>query len=636
MKKLMFLLLGLILMSTSVYAQDPTPPGTGVYVMIKDTYQVGTVASGQTHVKLYYANNTPTLVSGVQFRIWYDKNAFGGIAPAPVVTSLNTGFPQDLQFVNNPAEGSMTITLVYTGSSSTFTIPNGELFDVTLTHSANFQSFTSIQPMSITGITPFPNGASDINGMDTALTLHNYGGVFQPQIFNFSGNILTVTGNGAKEIPVVLQSKPKVGPGTWTDLTTSITNIDGVFTFSQAVDITYYDLRLKIQGDALNYGNIVTTADAQKTNNIVLGNVTPVGFDFYSSDVNGSGTITIADVYSIFGRIAGRFSAWPNNVKDVLFFTAAEYASINGSTANQTTTIPGTTNITVDIIDGNPSTITLYVLGRGDANNTGFNMARMTPIEIVNPANAPYHIIDKTIEFDNATQEIELKLPTLNNVEAGNLINVPVEVRSSMDIASLQFGVWYDNTLLEFRGINNSSSVASWATYLNPEDNVVDWGGYSPFGNSNLLKNGNTAFTLQFAALTPTTNWTTSPLWVTRKAAGDYESHDLNIRPTDGLVQILKVNGSGSYELQDNTIIIYPNPTPGITTFTFNLAKGGNTSVVVNDMLGRKLINVVAGDFPKGQYSYSVDLGQLAEGIYCVVLEQDSNKKLIAAKVIKE
>ncbi len=86
-------------------------------------------------------------------------------------------------------------------------------------------------------------------------------------------------------------------------------------------------------------GNVFSTADAQKINQSILAQYTPTGFDFYTMDVNGTdGTISIADVYSVYGRLAGRFSSWPNSKKDVMFFTVSEYNAINGSTANLTAT----------------------------------------------------------------------------------------------------------------------------------------------------------------------------------------------------------------------------------------------------------------------------------------------------------
>ena len=635
MKKLLALFAGLFLLCGSAYAQCPTAPGTGVYVMFNSTYQLGTVAAGTTNVKMCYSNTSPNNISGVQFRVWYDKNAFNG--DAPVVTSLNTAFPQSLKYVTNVTEGSITVTLAYTGNSSTFSIPNGELFNLQLTHSPNFQNFVGAAfptPMAVTGVTPFPAGASDINGLDTALTVHNFGGVFQAPMLNYSGNFLTVTGQGAKNIPVVLQRRA-IGATAWSDVITSTTDVAGAFTFSQPIDLTYYEARIHVVGSTLNAGNIITTADADKANQIVIGSATPLGFDFYSADVNGSNTITVADVYSIFGRIAGRFTAWPNAQPDVLFFTAPQYTAINGSTTSQRTAIPGVNTYDSIITLTGPTTETVYTLGLGDTNNTGFQMARMTPVEIINQNHANQHVIDKTIVFDNATEEIEMKLPTIT-VQEGNLVSIPVTVvTNGTQLGSMQYGVWYDNTLLEFRGIENNESVSNWLSYFNPEDNVIDWGGYDPSTHTNLVKNGDVPFILKFVALQPQDQWTTSPLWVTRKAAGDSASHDVNIRPTDGIVKILKVNGQ-AVNVKGNSFLIYPNPTDGIVTFAFNITESSTATLGLYDMGGKKCLDILTDRFPTGKYSYTVDLGNLPTGVYNVVLNMDKNNQIIGSKLIKQ
>jgi hypothetical protein len=177
MKKILLFLAGLLLTTTAAFSQTcPASPGSGVYVMFDTNYQVGTVQSGETHIRMCFNNSLApaTKITGLQFRVWYDKNAFGG--GAPVVTSLNTSFGQYLQYVTNTTEGSITITLSYTGSSSTFNIPDGQLFDLKLMHSSSFWTYTSISDMKITGVTAFSNRAANIAGMDATLTLHNYGG----------------------------------------------------------------------------------------------------------------------------------------------------------------------------------------------------------------------------------------------------------------------------------------------------------------------------------------------------------------------------------------------------------------------------------------------------------------------------
>lgn len=638
MKKLLMSIVGVFLLNVSAFGQVcPSAPGTGVYLMFDSFYRVGTVASGETNVRMCFANTATNKITGVQFRVWYDKNAFGGAAP--IVTSLNTGFPQHLQYVTNTSEGNVTITLSYTGSNSSFSIPPGQLFNLKLAHSSSFWTYTTIADMKITGVTTFTNRAADTNGLDVALTLHNYGGVIAPNLFNYRGTFTNVTGTPAKNLTLALQKRAPAG--TWSDFVITSTDINGNFSFkNEPIDTTYWKVRLSVKGDTLNYGNIVTTADAHRINDIVLGTHTPTGFDYYSSDVNNSNDITIADVYSVFGRIAGRFSTWPNNVKDVKFFSESEFNTINGSSTNYTTTIDGVTNLTFDILPNQPDSVKFYVLGIGDANGTGYRMARMIPVSIINPNNAINYIIDKTIQFDNViTPAIELNLPRLENVETGNLINVPIkylDLETGNKLGSMQFGLYYDSTLIEFKGIENTAAVSKWISYLNPEANVIDWGGYDPDGQSNLLNAGDVAFTLQFVALQPKIDWNISPLWVTRKAAGGPYSQDYTIRPTEGKVELKMIQGGGAIKVENNTLFLYPNPTQGIVTFAFTIVEGGAANLGVYDINGKKCIDVVNNNFPAGKYSYTVNLGNLSNGTYVVVLAMDEKRKLTASKLIKQ
>ena len=102
MKKLQALL-GILLIAffavtpSKLLAQTgPTAPAAGVYVLVDTSYQVGTVAADSTIAKLYYHNNTSSLIAGIQFRVWYDNAAFNG--QAPVVTSLNNTFSHYFQY----------------------------------------------------------------------------------------------------------------------------------------------------------------------------------------------------------------------------------------------------------------------------------------------------------------------------------------------------------------------------------------------------------------------------------------------------------------------------------------------------------------------------------------------------------
>lgn len=633
MKKLLILIFGILLIPYLGFSQCPTAPGNGVYVMVNSQYQVGTVASGKTNIGLCYQNTTSTLITGLQYRVWYDKNAFGG--GAPIVTSTNTSFAQVLQYENNLSEGSITVTIVYTGSSSTFTIPSGALFNIELQHSANFQTFTNnITNIEVTGTTTFNNLSSNIDGLDDLLTLHNYGGVINSVMFNYQGNFVNVTGSPAKNLTLALQKKPKTG-STWSIDEIDTTDINGEFNFSKPIDTTYYDVRLAVQGDTLSVGNIVTVADAQRVNQYVLGQLQPSGFDYYSSDVNNSGNITMSDVYGIYGRIAGRFSAWPNNVPDIRFFSASEYASINGSSTNQTQSIPGVTNLTFNILPGQPDSVTFYVLGYGDANGTGYNMARLVPITIINPNNTPNYIMDVTTQYDDTTlYRIEIKMPKVT-VDEANLVTIPVTLKSnSGPIGSLQMALYYDPSLLEFKEIVNSEESMDWMSFVNPAENTIEWGGFDISGNQHPINDGENLFNLKFLALTPQSDWNASPLWVTRKYAGNSIATDLIINPTHGEVKIMHIS-PGYLNLLGNKIIVYPNPVDDKIMVAFEVPEKENITLSIYDINGKLVVDLMKTNMPKGKYQYTYDIGELSAGLYVATLNIKASQ-IATAKIIKK
>jgi len=616
MKKLvtlLFLFVGLI-----GFAQVcPTPTTTGAFVTLDATYQLATTTAGSTDVGLCFYNNTTELITAAQFRVFYDKNTFSGVSN---VTSLNTSYAQYLQFVDNPAVGFVTITMSYTGNLSSFTIPNGAFVKLNLTHVAGFASLTSTTPMTFSGVQTFPQTATNQAGMDYALTLQNFGGVFLPQTFSYSGTFTNVTGSGAKNIPVILEKKLMTS-STWTTVTTSTTNVDGNFTFTNLpIDITSWDVRIRVEGSTLATGNIISVSDSQKINRFVLGQDTPTGFDFYTADVNGDNNITVSDVYGVFGRVSGRFTSWPNSVKDIKFFSASEYASINGATSSLQSTIPGVTDLVFNILPGAGNTVTFYVAAPGDANGTGFQMARMTPIEILNPANAPLHIIDVTTTYDdNSLNTIEVHYPNLS-VNEENLVEVPVSVKTNgQQLGSLQLAMNYDSNLLDFKGIRAESKIGSWISFMNPNDNVVEWGGYDPTLNTKLLNNNELAFTLQFISKQIQSDWGVSPLYVTRKHAGDTSARDLKITPTDGIVQIMRVGNVGTLT---GDMMVYPNPVDDLVNVKFRVTENGSTWLGIYSIDGRETKVIINQSMPQGEYNYMTSLGYLPSGEYIAVLRK--------------
>ena len=635
MKQLKSLIFGLLFLLPFIgKAQAPAAPSNGLWGIIDAQYQVGTTAQGYTNAKITLQNTTLTKYAGTQFRVFYDKNAFSNATVSLIGSTTNL----DLQYITNTSLGYITITLSYTGPSATYTIANGERFLITFTHvpAATFNNLASISPLTWTGVQTFTSYAAKQNGMDTTLSVHNYGGVFTPVNFAYHGTFTNVTGTPAKNLKLALERRP-FGGNTWAQHSIYTTDNSGHFNISVPLDTTYWDVRLAVQGDTMGVGNVISSTDAQLINQWVLGNGTMTGFNYYAADVNGSNNITVSDVWGVFGRISGRFTQWPNTVKDVKFFTASEYTTINGSATNYTSTIPGVTNFAFEILPGQPDSVVYYVVVPGDANGTGYHMARVTPIEVlVGPMpgleSQIYNVIDTKVEYDFPTQSIEVRVPHIS-VEAGNLVNIPVSVHTNgVSLSALQFGLKYTDSLLEFKGIFSEQNAMEWISYVNANNNQIDWGGFDPTNSQHSVLDGEDIVTLQFIAKQPQNLWEASPMYTSLKFAGDVNNKDLTITPTNGILQVLKSNIG---QIIGNTISITPNPVVDEITIAFEVNETTQANLSITDVVGRKVITILNGQLPNGTYTYVENLGSLERGLYLVTLTMENGETKVS-KIVKQ
>ena len=628
MKKIQSLLVGLFLLTASLFGQSASSsPGTGHWVVIDSGYQVATNTVGQTVAPLHFYNtSTNEKITGMQFRVFYDKTAFVGVVPSLKISTSD----QYLQYVDSNLQGFLTVTLAYTGSSGTFNYSNGATFDLTFTHAAEsvWNNLDSIKTLKVAGVKSFSNRAATNWGNDTTLVVYSYGGRFNQKLLRFAAKFKNVTGSDAKNLTVSLEKRAK-GSSTWSQVAAQKTNSVGVTVFKKFLDTTYWDVRIVVKGDTMTPGNIFSTADAQKVNQSILGQYTPVGFDYYTMDVNGTaGDISIADVYAVYGRLAGRFTSWPAGKKDVMFFTVAEYNSINGATSNLTSTYSTVNNFTYSV-DGNDS-ITYYVAVKGDANSTGFKMARLTPIKIINQNNAKNYIIDKTVFYDNpALETIEINMPKVK-VEDGNLVNVPVKVLTNgKDLGALQLDLKYDTAYLEFKNVDVTEKIMKWTSYTNRSNGIVSWGG-ADLTNSNLLKDGEAVFTLQFIAKKPQDSWATAAIWTSEKYVGDKDAKDMNILPAMGIIEVRKKGIINLNQVED--LIAFPNPTQGAFQVQFKLAEESDVNLSLYNEVGQMVQNILDKHMPVGSYRYSVDLERLPDGVYILTLKTE--KQVLDSKLL--
>jgi hypothetical protein len=626
MKKLIaFLLTAIAVFGVSAQSSS-TSPGTGHWVVIDSGYQVATTTVGQTVAPLHFYNtSTSEKITGMQYRVFYDNTAFTAAVPSLKISSTD----QYLQYVDSNTQGFLTVTLVYTGTSSTFNYSNGATFDLTFTHagSATWNTLDSIKTLKVAGVKSFANKAATNWGNDTTLVVYSYGGRFNQKVLRFAAKFKNVTGSDAKNLWVSLEKKAP--SGSWTQVEAKSTNSSGVVVFRKFLDTTYWDVRMVVKGDTMTPGSVISTADAQKINQSILAQYTPSGFDYYTMDVNGTdGSISIADVYSVYGRLAGRFSAWPNGKKDVMFFTVAEYNAINGAASNLTSTYSTINNFDYSI-DGKDS-ITYYVAVKGDANNTGFKMARLTPIKIVNPVNAKNYIIDNTVQYDGVTETIEVNMPKIK-VDEGNLVNVPVKMLTNgKQLGAVQLELKYDTALLEFKKIDLTEKMMNWTSYTNPSNGVVAFGAADLKGDQ-LINDGEQIIVLQFIAKKPQEEWSSAAIWTGPKFVGGNDARDMNITPAMGVIEVRRINKPIKLTQLEN-ILVFPNPTDGEVMVQFRVEQESETEVLVSDIVGRKVMEVINTKMPLGEYKYVVNLTQLDNGFYLVSVKTDN--KISTSKII--
>ena len=200
MKNIVLFLVGLFLLSTDVQAQGAsTSPGTGHWVVIDSGYQVATTTTGQTVAPLYFYNtSTVNNITGMQFKVKYDNTAFTKVVPSLKIATTS----QVLSYTDDNTGGYLTVTLVYTGSSSTFNYSNGATFDLTFTHASSsvWNTLDSIKTLKISSVAGWTDRAASSYGNDTTLTVYSYGGRFNQRVLRFVGMFFNTTGTKSSNL----------------------------------------------------------------------------------------------------------------------------------------------------------------------------------------------------------------------------------------------------------------------------------------------------------------------------------------------------------------------------------------------------------------------------------------------------
>ena len=92
------------------------PSSNSPYILVDTLFTLDNYPATYTDVYIHFANPTASDVKAVQFRLFYDNTAFTAAVPSLKISATD----QYLQYVDNNSNGYLTVTVVYTGTSSTF------------------------------------------------------------------------------------------------------------------------------------------------------------------------------------------------------------------------------------------------------------------------------------------------------------------------------------------------------------------------------------------------------------------------------------------------------------------------------------------------------------------------------------
>jgi len=239
------------------------------------------------------------------------------------------------------------------------------------------------------------------------------------------------------------------------------------------------------------------------------------------------------------------------------------------------------------------------------------------------------YIIIALLSINSLYSQVQFQVPGIT-VSLSNTIDLPVTIQTNGNVlGSLEFALNYDQNILQFSEIILSEKAQTWLTYtMDTGNGKVRWGGYDRTHGQYSITNPTELFILKFTVLNP--NWTTTPITVGRKTAGDVQGWDIAVTNTDGYVNMNR----NAAPLDEDGINgrAYPVPTNDTVTLDLSLPVSGDYNIIVYDLNGNVLQNKKQR-FVKGDNFIQENLHPYPSGVY---LLQITNTKFVKTfKIIK-
>lgn len=233
------------------------------------------------------------------------------------------------------------------------------------------------------------------------------------------------------------------------------------------------------------------------------------------------------------------------------------------------------------------------------------------------------------LSLNSLYSQVQFQVPGIT-VSPVNTIELPITIQTNGNtVGSLEFALNYDQTLLQFSEIVLSENAQSWLTYtMDVGDGKVRWGGYDKTFGSYSITSPTELFIIKFTVLD--NNWTTTPITVGRKTAGDQFGWDIPVTNTNGYINANRKLAEIKLTSIEGTA--YPNPTDGVVYLNITVPTKDFYRLSVIDLGGKELRGETFILF-QGISLLEEDLTAYPSGIYLLQIASDSFTKTF--KIIK-
>ena len=593
----------------------PAPNDSKPYVLVDTSFIVGSFLQGSTTLYLHYNYTGSEKVKAIQTRIYFDTAAFSGVTATAGPTIEN----ESVYFRSNRVNNYLTLTVSYTGNNGSWSFPAGAWVKLVFNHGPRF---IDVDPDSIklVGTPTYSNRATINSGTDVTLGMTNYGGRFIRPPFVMPLYVFNQDESPLGDVKVQFFHRKKANTAaSWDSVTTYLTDsATGKVTLRTNVDTSISFVRIRIDGDTAKAGDAVNITDAYKINEVVLETDTLSKFEYFAADINKNEIYTISDAFLVFNRIAQgapRWEAFLPGTKDLMLFRKGQKELVFANPGTNYTPTMFPTHDLLDTLNGEDSVAYWGVL-LGDANGTGLTNIGMIVGKNTDDPNSPEYVRDVRVSYGKAKEKVSFELPRLT-ISNESEVTIPVTlVTNGVDIGSLQFGVVYDTTLLQFKNIDVSEKVKGWTSYILVKGNHVEWGGYETSNKQDVIRSNAEVFNLTFTV--KKTGWTESPVRVVTKAVGNSKAQDVNIDESKSDGKIVYMRAPIEFDFE-NVFIPYPVPFGNsLTIETMPLMMGNEFSIEVINQLGQTIFTDSQSVYAGGTQRMYIDMSAQPKGVYFV------------------